>query len=66
MALALALDPAFVGAHHVLRILGLNAVGASWLRRGAGRLLVTEPARPYPYAHSQKETHPCPTLASPS
>ena len=33
MALALSLDPAFVGAHHVLRILGLNAVGASWLRR---------------------------------
>ena len=33
MALALSLDPAFVGAHHVLRILGLNAVSASWLRR---------------------------------
>jgi membrane AbrB-like protein len=34
VALALALDPAFVGAHHVLRILGLNAVGPLWLRRG--------------------------------
>jgi membrane AbrB-like protein len=34
MALALALDPAFVGAHHVLRILGLNAVSPLWLRRG--------------------------------
>ena len=33
MALALSLDPAFVGAHHVLQILGLNAVSASWLRR---------------------------------
>lgn len=37
MALALSLDPAFVGAHHVLRILGLNAVGASWLRRAPRR-----------------------------
>ena len=35
MALALALDPAFVGAHHVLRILGLNAISPFWLRRGA-------------------------------
>lgn len=33
MALALRLDPAFVGAHHVLRILGLNAIGPFWLRR---------------------------------
>ena len=37
MALALALDPAFVGAHHVLRILGLNAISPFWLRRGAGQ-----------------------------
>lgn len=33
MALALKLDPAFVGAHHVLRILGLNAISPFWLRR---------------------------------
>lgn len=33
MALALHLDAAFVGAHHVLRILGLNAIGPFWLRR---------------------------------
>ena len=33
MALALHLDPAFVGAHHVLRILGLNLVGPLWLGR---------------------------------
>ena len=34
MALALHLDPAFVGAHHVLRILGLNLITPFWLRRG--------------------------------
>jgi uncharacterized protein len=35
MALALALDPAFVGAHHVLRLLALNLVAPLWLlRRG--------------------------------
>lgn len=33
MALALSLDPAFIGAHHVLRILGLNMIGPLWLRR---------------------------------
>jgi uncharacterized protein len=33
MALALNLDPAFVGAHHVLRILGLNLISPIWLRR---------------------------------
>ena len=33
MAIALRLDPAFVGAHHILRILGLNAVSPLWLRR---------------------------------
>ena len=33
MALALHLEPAFVGAHHVLRILGLNLVSPIWLRR---------------------------------
>jgi uncharacterized protein len=33
MALALRLDPAFVGTHHVLRILGLNVLSAFWLRR---------------------------------
>ena len=32
MALALQLDPAFVGAHHVLRILGLNLISPLWLR----------------------------------
>jgi uncharacterized protein len=32
MALALNLDPAFVGAHHVLRILGLNLISPVWLR----------------------------------
>ena len=32
MALALHLDPAFVGAHHVLRILGLNLISPLWLR----------------------------------
>lgn len=37
MALSLALDPAFVGAHHVLRILGLNAISPFWLRRRARR-----------------------------
>ena len=34
MALSLGLDPAFVGAHHVLRILGLNLVSSLWLTRG--------------------------------
>lgn len=33
MALSLGLDPAFVGAHHVLRILGLNLVSSLWLTR---------------------------------
>jgi len=33
MALALRLDPAFVGAHHVTRILGLNLVVPLWQRR---------------------------------
>ena len=33
MALALKLDPAFVGAHHVLRILGLNLISPVWLRK---------------------------------
>jgi uncharacterized membrane protein AbrB (regulator of aidB expression) len=33
MALALNLDPAFVGAHHVVRILGLNVFSPLW-RRG--------------------------------
>ena len=33
MSIALRLDPAFVGAHHILRILGLNAVSPLWLRR---------------------------------
>jgi membrane AbrB-like protein len=32
MALALQLDPAFVGAHHVLRILGLNVTSPIWGR----------------------------------
>ena len=32
MALVLNLEPAFVGAHHILRILGLNLVGPFWLR----------------------------------
>ncbi len=35
MALALHLDPAFVGAHHVLRILGLNLVSPLRLRNGS-------------------------------
>jgi uncharacterized protein len=35
MALALHLDPAFVGAHHVLRILGLNLISPLWLRNGS-------------------------------
>lgn len=33
MALALALDPAFVGGHHILRIVGLNIIGPFWLAR---------------------------------
>jgi uncharacterized membrane protein AbrB (regulator of aidB expression) len=33
MALILNLEPAFVGAHHILRILGLNAVAPVWLSR---------------------------------
>jgi membrane AbrB-like protein len=37
MALALGLDPAFVGAHHVARIIGLNLVGPLWLRARGGR-----------------------------
>jgi membrane AbrB-like protein len=37
MALALSLDPTFVGAHHVLRILGLNGISSLWLRRDGGR-----------------------------
>ncbi len=36
MALVLNLEPAFVGAHHILRILALNLVGPFWLR-GKGR-----------------------------
>ena len=32
MALVLKLEPAFVGTHHILRILGLNLVGPLWLR----------------------------------
>lgn len=36
MALALGLDPAFVGAHHVVRLLGLNLTAPIWGRpRGA-------------------------------
>lgn len=34
MAFALHLDPAFVGAHHVLRILGLNVFSPLWRRAG--------------------------------
>ena len=34
MALALGLDPAFVGAHHVLRILGLTLLNPFWFRFG--------------------------------
>jgi membrane AbrB-like protein len=34
MALVLNLEPAFVGAHHILRILGLNLISPFWLRRG--------------------------------
>lgn len=34
MALALGLDPAFVGAHHLIRIIGLHIVGPLWLGRG--------------------------------
>jgi membrane AbrB-like protein len=33
MALALGLDPAFVGAHHVVRILGLNLLSPLWRRK---------------------------------
>lgn len=33
MALVLNLEPAFVGAHHILRILGLNLISPFWLRR---------------------------------
>lgn len=36
MALVLNLEPAFVGAHHILRILGLNLAGPFWLRRATG------------------------------
>jgi membrane AbrB-like protein len=36
MALALQLDPAFVGAHHVLRILGLNVTSPIWGRSPRG------------------------------
>ncbi|MFC0340528.1 AbrB family transcriptional regulator [Paracoccus niistensis] len=32
MALVLKLEPAFVGTHHILRIIGLNLVGPLWLR----------------------------------
>jgi len=32
MALVLKLEPAFVGAHHILRILGLNISGPFWFR----------------------------------
>jgi uncharacterized protein len=32
MALVLNLEPAFVGAHHILRILGLNLISPFWLR----------------------------------
>lgn len=37
MALVLNLEPAFVGAHHILRILGLNLIGPFWLRGGRRR-----------------------------
>lgn len=33
MALVLNLEPAFVGAHHILRIIGLNAITPFWLPR---------------------------------
>ena len=36
MALVLNLEPAFVGAHHILRIFGLNAISPFWLRAGRG------------------------------
>jgi membrane AbrB-like protein len=32
MALVLNLEPAFVGAHHIVRILGLNLISPFWLR----------------------------------
>ncbi len=32
MALALNVDPAFVGAHHILRLLGLNLLSSRWAR----------------------------------
>jgi membrane AbrB-like protein len=37
MALALGLDPAFVGAHHVVRLLGLNLTAPVWGRARGGR-----------------------------
>lgn len=37
MALVLNLEPAFVGAHHILRILGLNLSGPFWFRDAAAR-----------------------------
>lgn len=37
MSLVLNLEPAFVGAHHILRILGLNLVAPLWFSRGAER-----------------------------
>lgn len=33
MALVLGLEPAFVGAHHILRMLGLTFIAPFWLRR---------------------------------
>jgi uncharacterized membrane protein AbrB (regulator of aidB expression) len=33
MALALGLDPAFVGVHHALRFMGLSVALPIWLRR---------------------------------
>jgi uncharacterized membrane protein AbrB (regulator of aidB expression) len=33
MAFALGLDPAFVGAHHVVRLIVLNVFVPLWLRR---------------------------------
>src|SRR5690606_15985611 len=37
MAMALGLDPAFVGSHHVVRFIGLGFVVPLWVRSGLAR-----------------------------
>lgn len=56
MALTLGLDPAFVGGHQFLRLVGLNLLGASWLRPARGRARHGATVRPSADAHSRSSS----------